>query len=98
MKYMTHPKHGRMPVYTPQEIEHNQKNGWILDGDNQQNLQAQVVPAIEAEPFQATSTKSPEINAERANAIETYLGKFGKKPHHRLSTENILKAIHANGG
>lgn len=98
MKYMSHPKHGRMPVYTPQEIERNQKNGWVLDGDNQQNLPAQVVPAIEAKSFQETSTKTPEINAERANAVDAYFSKFGKKPHHRLSTENILKAIHANGG
>lgn len=28
-RYMNHLKHGRMPVYSIQEIERNKANGWI---------------------------------------------------------------------
>jgi hypothetical protein len=28
---MSHPEHGRMPVYSDIEIEYNKKFGWILD-------------------------------------------------------------------
>lgn len=27
-RYMSHPKHGRMPVYSIQEMERNKANGW----------------------------------------------------------------------
>ena len=30
-QYMSHPKHGRMPVYSQTEIDYNAKNGWVLD-------------------------------------------------------------------
>ncbi|CAB4187388.1 hypothetical protein UFOVP1155_22 [uncultured Caudovirales phage] len=32
-KYMSHPKHGKMPVYSIQDIERNKLNGWIVDGE-----------------------------------------------------------------
>lgn len=31
MQYMTHAKHGKMPVYSPTEIQINQKHGWVLE-------------------------------------------------------------------
>ena len=34
MQYMTHTKHGRMPVYNPTEIKVNQKHGWVLEIKN----------------------------------------------------------------
>lgn len=30
-RYMNHPKHGRIPVYSNAEIDRNSKNGWILE-------------------------------------------------------------------
>lgn len=31
IRYMTHPNHGRMPVYNQKQIEVNEKNGWSLE-------------------------------------------------------------------
>ena len=31
VKYMTHPQHGRMPVYSDTEVEYNAKLGWSLE-------------------------------------------------------------------
>jgi len=31
LNYMTHPKHGKMPVYNPTEIAVNKKHGWVLE-------------------------------------------------------------------
>lgn len=33
--YMTHPKHGRMPCYTPQEVEYNKNYGWSVETDGE---------------------------------------------------------------
>ena len=30
-QYMSHSLHGRMPVYSQEEIDYNAKSGWILD-------------------------------------------------------------------
>lgn len=40
MHYMTHAKHGKMPVYTPAEIAMNKKHGWVLE----------AIKAVESEP------------------------------------------------
>jgi len=36
LKYMTHPNHGRMPVYSDGEIEYNSKFGWSVEEDKQE--------------------------------------------------------------
>lgn len=34
LRYMEHPQHGRMPVYTDAEVKANEANGWkIIDVD-----------------------------------------------------------------
>ena len=35
-RYMVHPKHGRMPVYSIQEIERNKAHGWELQPETPQ--------------------------------------------------------------
>ena len=39
--YMTHAKHGRMPCYTPQEVQYNQKHGWEIETHEKVEIQAE---------------------------------------------------------
>lgn len=48
-KYMSHPKHGRMPVYSDAEIAFNKKNGWIEETQEVVTFQ------------QSTKTNVPEV-------------------------------------
>lgn len=90
---MTHEKHGRTHVYTPQDVEYLKKFGWKI---YEKSLPAEVSETPETNPVTQTSQETPETGDEKAKAISEYMVIFGKKPHHRMTTENILKAIHAD--
>lgn len=40
---------------------------------------------------------TPEPDDDRETAIELYEEKYGKKPHGRMTTENIMAAVEADG-
>lgn len=92
---MTHEKHGRTHVYTPQDVEYLKKFGWKI---YEKSLSTDFSETPEKNPVTTTSQETTETGDEKAKAIAEYMVMFGKKPHHRMTTENILKAIHANGG
>ena len=53
-KYMTHPKHGKMPVYSEVEIASNKKNGWIMDGESEVKPQTTIhLPKKQGRPTKA---------------------------------------------
>ena len=93
--YMEHPKHGRMPCYSTQEIEFNRKHGWKEENEQSHQVES-ATPIISVTTSSQEVAKTPESGSERQNAIEQYITKFGKPPHHRMKTENILKAIYAD--
>ena len=92
---MAHEKHGRTHVYTPQDVEYLKKFGWKI---YEKSLSTGFSETPEKNLVIETSQETPETGDEKAKAITEYMVIFGKKPHHRMTTENILKAIHANGG
>lgn len=59
-QYMRHPLHGRMPVYTPTEIEYNRKHGWELETGNQIESKSPV----ESEAVSTTGETTQKENGE----------------------------------
>jgi len=56
--YMTHPHHGKMPVYNNAEIESNKKNGWTLE-----QIEPVKVAAIASKPVVTeASEETPKEN------------------------------------
>jgi len=47
---MKHPLHGRLPVYSPSEVESNKAAGWVVDEDAEENQK----PAAPQEPAPET--------------------------------------------
>lgn len=54
--YMTHPQHGRMPVYSPRQRDENLKNGW--------QVEAAPVNATPAEPVRRGPGRPPNPRKE----------------------------------
>lgn len=59
---MKHSLHGRLPVYSPSEVESNKAAGWIIDPDAPENQKPvpppKVAPAVAPEPA-APVAKTP---------------------------------------
>lgn len=102
MIYQIHPDHGWHIAYGSGEADHNIKHGWktvteaqFYDRPKKQTGSAAV---HQESPVSETSQETDEAgNADRETAIAAYVLKFGKKPHHKLGTDNILKALNDNG-
>lgn len=60
---MKHPKHGRLPVYSPSEVESNKAAGWIIDPDAPENQKP--VPPDKVAPVVAPEPAAPVVKAMR---------------------------------
>lgn len=56
-RYMTHPYHGKMPVYSNSEIEANKRNGWKLE-------ETEPAKVAAPSPSKNVSEASPEAEKE----------------------------------
>ena len=104
MIYQINPKHGYHMATTKQEADSNEKHGWRTVTEKEfwdrpkktapapQPLRTPVVFGI--------NLRDTEFAAKEAELAETpeetYVRKFGKKPHHRMKPETIEAAINAN--
>lgn len=79
-RYMNHPKHGRMPVYSDAEIAYAETHGWVLEST--------TVAAV-VEPVTTEQDVQPAV----VDLAERYRAKFGKPPHHRMRPDTILAAL-----
>ncbi len=61
---MKHPLHGRLPVYSPSEVESNKAAGWVVDEDAPEN--EKVVSAPEPAP-------APPLQPEPKSALKSFL-------------------------
>ena len=102
MIYQKHPQHGIHIAYTTIEANYNHSHGWV-DIDINEEIRAQrektkVSKTVTESPQPETGEETPqETDEDHQEAIDAYQLKFGKKPHHRMGTETILKAINDNG-
>lgn len=84
--YMEHPLHGRMPV-TQTEVKANELSGWkltpALTREDILKLKGLVEPKV-VEPTEAEEVDTPEDAYER---------KFGKKPHHLMKLDTVIKRL-----
>ena len=78
MKYMIHPRHGAMHVYSEAEIEENEKHGWKLTDE------PGAVKVLET---------IMEGESKEKCVAEQYQAKFGKPPHHKMKPETIERAL-----
>lgn len=60
---MKHPLHGRLPVYSPSEVESNKAAGWIVDPDAPENQKP--VPPPKATPIVAPEPAAPIVKVPR---------------------------------
>ena|SRR3990167_10301153 len=100
--WMENPKHGRMPCYSPQEVEANKKNGWFECGPPPWVKNEPVPPsspnsvATATESVTTTGEENPKTDGEDAakkSAIKAYAAKFGEPPDGRWSLKKILQAL-----
>lgn len=92
MTYQKHPIHGRHIAYNGLESEANRKNGWI------DVTEAEFYNVVkDVSPKYANKVEVEPVDEDRESAALLYEEKFGKKPHHRMGTETIMKAIDADG-
>ena len=79
--YMKHERHGRMPVYSYEEMKSNMEHGWVEDKEVK-------VPKVQRE------TKDVSEDSEEIETPEdAYFKKFGKKPHHKMKLDTIIKKL-----
>ena len=102
MFYQTHPTHGRHIAYNGLEAEANRKHGWKDVTEDEfyatQRGKAVASTSIETKADAEASQETEETgDADRDTAAAAYELKFGKKPHHRMGTETILKALDDDG-
>lgn len=80
--YLRHPVHGMKVAVSDQEALMDEKNGWTrFDVKSLVVEQPGVVRLV--------------TNPEREELVSQYVEKFGRKPHWKLSTENIRKELNA---
>lgn len=60
---MKHPQHGRLPVYSPSEVESNKAAGWIIDPDAPENQQHVSPPKVA--PVAVPEPAAPVVKATR---------------------------------
>lgn len=89
--YQIHDQHGWHISYSPTEAQYNNTKGWRTVDEHDFYVTSRK-KKVEQEP---ESTESPD--QERDEAIEQYKKAFGTAPHGRMTTANILKAVHDNG-
>lgn len=90
MIYQKHHMHGRHIAINGLEAESNRKNGWVdvKEAEFYNREQTELVKSSEETDEEKDSRDSAEL---------LYKIKFGKKPHHRMGTETIMKALDDNG-
>ena len=98
MFYQTHQTHGRHISYNGLEAEANRKNGWkdVTEAEFYATQRGKTVASTSVETetnTEAGEEIAEEADADRDTAATAYELKFGKKPHHRMGTETILKAL-----
>lgn len=97
MIYQTHPTHGRHIAYNGLEAEANRKNGWkdVTKAEfyGEKKVQAHVEKIIDEDKIKASLQEA--IKEDYDAAVTAYEFKFGKKPHHRMNYDSILKALDA---
>lgn len=98
MIYQMHPDHGRHIAYNGLEADANRKSGWkdVTEAEfyAAQKRAVKSSASVEKEAIPEASQEAPETgDADRETAAAAYELKFGKKPHHRMGTDTILKAL-----
>lgn len=94
MTYQKHPIHGRHIAYNGLEAEANRKNGWI--DVTEADFYNVVVSSKDVSQKYENKVEIEPVDEDRESAALLYEEKFGKKPHHRMGTETIMKAIDAD--
>ena len=104
MVFQVHPDHGWHISYNGLEAEANRKNGWkdVTEKefyDRGKKTPIEVTETVETKPVVESGEETPEeIDEDRQTAAAAYELKFGRKPHHRMNTDTILKAINDDNG
>ena len=98
MIYQMHQYHGRHIAYNGLEAEANRKSGWkdVTEAEfyASQKIAVGPIASVETEAVAEASQEVEETGDEdRETAAAAYELKFGKKPHHRMGTDTILKAL-----
>jgi len=84
--YQLHPNHGRHIAYNQLEEKGNIENGWATV------TKEEFYSGILSKPKPKEENKE-EYKLSHDELVELYVLKFGKKPHHKLSAENIQKKL-----
>ncbi len=84
MIFLTHPNHGEKVAYTEGEAVLDMKNGWARRKDG---------PVITVAPQPAEPAPSVDLTMDREALVVAYVAKHGRKPHPRMSMENLSKAL-----
>lgn len=98
MIYQKHAMHGRHIAVNGLEAEANRKSGWVdvTEADFYNIVEVvnkKLLSKVEIEPV----LEDVPVDDDRESAALLYQEKFGKKPHHRMGTETIMKALDDDG-
>lgn len=104
MIYQMHDLHGRHICYNGVDAENNRKYGWRDVTEEEFFREAhekakKANGAAHAKPVNVSET-SEEMeegdNQEREVLCDEFEARFGKRPHGRMTTDNIRKALSDN--
>lgn len=84
MIFLTHEKHGYKIAHTQPEADRDVKSGWKMVTEDQ---------FYDRKKPEAKSSKPDD--PVRDDLVSKFEAKFGKKPHHKMSNENIEKQLAA---
>ena len=90
MIFQIHPLHGKHIAYNITEANYNNNHGWVTVNENEFYNK----PAKQNVSDTSVDNKTV-VDPEYEKASLAYIEKFGKPPHHRMKTENILREIDA---
>lgn len=94
-RYMSHPQHGFMPIYSQSEHDQNALHGWVeCKLEDMKKPKAVEEKPVEAKPATVwPASPKPISELTDAGLASMYEEKFGKLPHHRMLRENIEAAL-----
>ncbi len=87
--YLSHPQHGMKVAISEAEALADEQNGWGRFDPNRSVVPVPVATSVEP----TTETFIEPLDSERDELTKQYVDKFGRKPHWKLSVENIRKEL-----
>lgn len=89
--YLKHQKHGTKVAMSEMEALLDEKHGWERFDIN--NFKIKPEPKAEVNADETEKPKTDKTESVRESVTEEYVKKFGRKPHWKMTVEQIQEEL-----